>query len=209
MTEPTSGSPRSAPAPSPNEPNGQANDQANGQATGQATGHATGQATRQATYQALAFDYGEWRIGIAIGDRRLGTGRPLTTLHNRNADQIDWAAIEALTAEWQPAALVVGWPIDDAGRCYPQAAAVRRFANRLRVRSGRPVYVVDERLSSEQAAERLGRQTIARDPAQLDAMAAAVILDGFFAEDSPRPIEDVTKAEVTTNLVDAAATGRD
>jgi putative Holliday junction resolvase len=163
----------------------------------------------QALNETLGFDYGEWRIGIAVGDRRIGNGRPLTTLHNRNADQIDWDAIETLIADWQPDALVLGWPIDDAGRCYPQAAAIRRFGNRLRVRSDLPVYVIDERLSSAQAAERLGKRAIARDEGRIDAMAAAVILDGFFSQDRPRPIEDVTKAEVTQNLVDTAATGRD
>lgn len=163
----------------------------------------------RALNQALGFDYGEWRIGIAVGDRRIGSGRPLTTLHNRNADQIDWDAIETLIADWQPDVLVLGWPIDDAGRCYPQAAAIRRFGNRLRVKSGLPVYVVDERLSSEQAAERLGRRAIERDQGRIDAMAAAVILDGFFPLETPRPIEDVTKAEVTQNLVDTAGARRD
>jgi len=151
--------------------------------------------------QALGFDYGEWRIGIAVGDRRIGNGRPLTTLHNRNADQIDWRAIESLVTDWQPDVLVLGWPVDDTGRCYPQAAAIRRFGNRLRVRTGLPVYVVDERLSSEQAADRLGRRAIARDEGRIDAMAAAVILDGFFDLDAPRPVEDVGKSEVTRNLV--------
>lgn len=163
----------------------------------------------QALSQILGFDYGEWRIGVAVGDRRIGSGRPLTTLHNRNAQQIDWDTIATLIAEWRPDALVLGWPIDDAGRCYPVAAAIRRFGNRLRVRSGLPVYVVDERLSSEQATERLDRRTIERDKGRIDAMAAAVILDGFFSEDAPRPIEDVSKAEVTRDLVGSPASPSD
>ncbi|MFW6020792.1 MAG: Holliday junction resolvase RuvX [Guyparkeria sp.] len=161
-----------------------------------------------APVQLLGFDYGEWRIGIAVGDRRIGNGRPLTTLHNRNADQIDWNAIEALIDEWRPDALVLGWPIDDAGRCYPQAAAIRRFGNRLRERTRLPVFVVDERLSSEQAAERLGRRAVARDEARIDAMAAAVILDGFFDQPEARGIETVSKAEVTQNLVDTPSETR-
>jgi len=149
----------------------------------------------------LGFDYGEWRIGVAVGDRRLDSGRPLTTLHNRNADQIDWDAVEAVVAEWRPDALVLGWPIDDEGRCYPVAAAIRRFGNRLRVRTGLPVHVVDERLSSEQAADRLGSRAIDRDPGRLDAMAAAVILDTWFqGRHPPRRVEDVPKSEVMTNL---------
>ncbi|MFO7581739.1 Holliday junction resolvase RuvX [Guyparkeria sp.] len=151
--------------------------------------------------RVLGFDYGEWRIGVAVGDRRIGNGRPLTTLHNRNADQIDWQAVEALVEDWQPDALVLGWPIDDAGRCYPIAAAIRRFGNRLRERTGRPVFVVDERLSSEQAAERLGRRAIDRDKGRLDAMAAAVILDTFLEQPDARSIETVPRSEVMENLV--------
>ncbi|MFN2381948.1 MAG: Holliday junction resolvase RuvX [Guyparkeria sp.] len=162
--------------------------------------------------QLLGFDYGEWRIGIAVGDRRIGNGRPLTTLHNRNADQVDWTTVESLIEEWQPDALVLGWPIDDAGRCYPQAAAIRRFGNRLRERCRLPVFIVDERLSSEQAAERLAsrlsKQALVRDEGRIDAMAAAIILDTFFAQPVPRSVDSVTKAEVTQNLVGPPATAR-
>jgi len=151
--------------------------------------------------RVLGFDYGEWRIGVAVGDARLESGRPLTTLHNRNADQIDWEAVLALVDEWRPEALVLGWPVDDEGRCYPVAAAIRRFGNRLRERTGLPVRVVDERLSSEQAAERLGPRAIDRDRGRLDAMAAAVILDTWFeGRLPPRSIEDVPKSEVMTDL---------
>jgi putative Holliday junction resolvase len=153
---------------------------------------------------ALGFDYGEWRIGVAIGDRRLGSGRPLTTLHNRNAGQVDWERITTLVAEWRPDVIVLGWPIDDAGRCYPVAAAIRRFGNRCRTRFDLPVFVSDERLSSERAAERLDRRAMERDPGRLDAMAAAVILDGFFDSPAPRSIEQVSRREVQENLVDQA-----
>jgi putative Holliday junction resolvase len=148
----------------------------------------------------LGFDYGEWRIGVAVGDRRLASGRPLTTLHNRNADQIDWEAVLALVGEWRPDALVLGWPVDDQARCYPVAAAIRRFGNRLRERSGLPVHVIDERLSSVQAAARLGPRAIDRDRGRLDAMAAAVILDTWFeGRHASRRIEEVPKAEVMEN----------
>ncbi|HSH85477.1 MAG TPA: hypothetical protein VK979_10035, partial [Guyparkeria sp.] len=62
---------------------------------------------------------------------------------------------------------------------------------------------------SEQAAQRLGRRAIERDQGRIDAMAAAVILDSFFTQEALRPIEDVSKAEVTQNLVGSPATTRD
>ncbi|HHQ69130.1 MAG TPA: Holliday junction resolvase RuvX [Halothiobacillaceae bacterium] len=84
-----------------------------------------------ATESVLGFDFGAWRVGIAVGERLIGTGKPLTTLHNANAEQIDWEAVLTIIKQWQPQTLIVGWPVDDQGDCYPIAAAIRRFAARL------------------------------------------------------------------------------
>lgn len=62
------------------------------------------------------------------------------------------------------------------------------------------VYVADERLSSAQAAERLGRRAVERDQGKLDSMAAAVILDTFFHQEAPRAIQAVPRSEVMENL---------
>lgn len=130
----------------------------------------------------LGFDYGELRVGIAVGQSVTGNGRPLVTLHNRDRHAIDWAAIGKLIEQWQPGALVVGMPIDDDGVPYPVAEAIKRFGNRLHGRFGLPVHYADERLSSKEAALRLrapaGKR---RNEAPVDAMAAAVILDTWFS----------------------------
>lgn len=132
----------------------------------------------------LGFDYGAWRIGIAVGEVRIASARALTTLVAGNAHQIDWPAIAKLIETWQPTALVVGWPIRDDGTPYPVADYIERFARRLHGRFDLPVLLVDERLSSEEAerrltAEKRRRQAFRKSPELLDAEAAAIILETY------------------------------
>ena len=62
-------------------------------------------------WTALAFDYGHKRIGVAAGDSVTRRARPVTTFEV-GAAGVDWKKIEALVAEWQPAMLVVGVPLN-------------------------------------------------------------------------------------------------
>jgi len=55
----------------------------------------------------LAFDFGEQRIGVAVGHTAVGIAHPLTTLHAPDK-KTRYTAIAALIAEWRPALLVVG-----------------------------------------------------------------------------------------------------
>jgi putative holliday junction resolvase len=145
----------------------------------------------------LAFDYGAWRIGVAVGEQMLGSARPLTTLNHRNAHQIEWGAIGRLLEEWRPIGLVLGWPLMDSGEAYPVAEFIRRFGRRLEGRFNLPVRYVDERLSSENAeallTARHGKDKVKKSPGMIDAQAAAIILETFFSQSSvrlqDRPVE--------------------
>jgi putative Holliday junction resolvase len=134
----------------------------------------------------LAFDYGAWRIGVAVGEQMLGSARPLTTLHHRNAHQIQWDAIGQLLDEWRPVGLVLGWPLMDSGETYPVAEFIRRFGRRLDGRFNLPIRYVDERLSSEHAqmllTTRHGKDIVKKSPGMIDAQAAAIILETFFSQ---------------------------
>ena len=87
----------------------------------------------------------------------------------------------ALLAEWQPAGLVVGLPVNADGTPHEVTHAARRFMNRLHGRYGLPVYPVDERLSSAEATARLRASGGGRRPA-LDSVAAQVILETWLAQ---------------------------
>ena len=57
----------------------------------------------------LAFDFGEKRIGVAIGEHLLGIAHPLTTISSE-ANGERFRIIGELIVEWQPQKLVVGLP---------------------------------------------------------------------------------------------------
>ncbi|MFN7085174.1 MAG: Holliday junction resolvase RuvX [Burkholderiales bacterium] len=130
----------------------------------------------------LAFDFGEKRIGVAVGDTETGLAHPLTTIaagDNRSR----FAAIAALIGEWRPVCLVVGLPAHADGTEHEVSRLCRRFAQRLEGRFGIPTRLVDERLTSR-AAEAALREAGARGKklkAALDQVAAQEILETHLA----------------------------
>lgn len=129
----------------------------------------------------LAFDFGEKRIGVAVGEWLLRQAHPLTVIRGEaNAER--FAAIGALIAEWQPTGLVVGLPLTLDGEAHAMTARCTRFANQLRGRFGLAVDYADERLSSVEAQERLRDSGHNAKSAKihLDAVAAQLILQCHF-----------------------------
>jgi putative holliday junction resolvase len=122
----------------------------------------------------LAFDFGEKRIGVAVGEALLRQAHPLATIRGERNDE-RFAAIGKLIAEWQPARLIVGQPFSADGTPHQMTARCVRFANL-------PVSEVDERYTSTDAASMLhdagldGRQA----KQHLDSVAAQLILQGYF-----------------------------
>ena len=102
----------------------------------------------------LAFDFGEKRIGVAVGEWALRQAHPLTVIRGEaNAER--FARIAELLREWQPQSLVVGLPLALDGTPHAMTARCTRFANQLRGRFGLPVETAEERLTSVEAEERL------------------------------------------------------
>jgi putative Holliday junction resolvase len=135
----------------------------------------------------LAFDFGTKRIGVAVGTTEVAIANPLGAIE-AEANALRFAAIEAFVKEWQPVMLVVGRPRHDDGSPHETARLAERFARRLRERFRLPIVFVDETLSSAEAESRL-REARTREwrKADVDAMAAAVILQSFL--DSPQAHE--------------------
>lgn len=129
----------------------------------------------------LAFDFGEKRIGVAVGDTLLKLAHPLLTIDSEE-NAVKFAQIETLLKEWQPALLVVGLPLSLEGEAHAMTALAQKFAQRLEGRFNLPVVMVDERLSSAEASQSL-RQAGIRGRAQkplLDQVAAQTILQSYF-----------------------------
>ncbi len=130
----------------------------------------------------LGFDFGFRRIGVAVGQTATCTASALVTV--RHSDQPDWQAIENLIREWKPAALVVGLPLDMEGMETEMSRAARQFAAEMEKRFEKPIYFIDERLTSVAAGEQFvearsqGRAR-RKDVRKLDAMAAKIILENW------------------------------
>jgi putative Holliday junction resolvase len=134
-----------------------------------------------ASITVLAFDFGEKRIGAAVGDTAIGIAHPLTTI-DATDKQRRYAAIAALILEWRPALLVVGLPAHLDGAEHELSRLARKFGRELTARFGLPVEFVDERLTSAAAEQSLGEAGVAsrkRKPL-IDQVAAQHILQAYF-----------------------------
>ena len=126
----------------------------------------------------LGFDYGTKRIGVAVGQYITRSVTPLTTIHSQN-NKPDWNAIGNLIAEWQPDRLVVGLPLHLDGTTQAITERAQRFGNQLKGRYNLPVDLVDERLTSHEAETELAARGGKSTKADIDALAAALILQSW------------------------------
>ena len=140
---------------------------------------------------AMGFDFGTKRIGIATGQDLTGTAQGIATVGNSGKNG-PWNEIEELIHQWQPDMLVVGLPLDKEGAETNLSTAARQFGTELASRFVRPVYYIDETLTSR-VAERLvaetnpaGKRMIGRQQGLRDQIAAELILNTFFNEQSQK-----------------------
>jgi putative Holliday junction resolvase len=130
----------------------------------------------------IGFDFGERRIGVAVGETATRIASPLGAIDER-ATEPRFRAIEKIVREWRPSGFVVGRPRHDDGSAHEIAKLAEKFGRRLEARYSLPVAYVDETLSSAAAESALAAtRTRARRPADVDAMAAAIILQSFLDE---------------------------
>ncbi|RLA04991.1 MAG: Holliday junction resolvase RuvX [Gammaproteobacteria bacterium] len=131
----------------------------------------------------VAFDYGEKRIGVAIGQSITETANPLKAL-NANSGQPNWQEVEKILKEWQPDFLVVGLPLNMDGTEQLLTKRATKFSNRLEGRFGIKVKMMDERLTSVEAREQLfsssGYKGLQKN--SIDSQAACLILESWFHE---------------------------
>lgn len=131
----------------------------------------------------IALDLGEKRVGVAVSDESGLTVRPLQALPRTNWKRLLRDVIATLES-FDAKALVIGLPLSLDGTEKEAAEGVRRTARNFEMSVGRPVYLVDERLTSRAAEEELLERGYTRDriAAEIDSASAAIILGDFLAE---------------------------
>lgn len=133
------------------------------------------------TGRVLAVDWGQVRIGLAVTDEAQLIASPMETLVRRKGKRFPMPRFLALLETFRPAGIVVGLPLTAEGAEGTEAAAARDLAGLISTRTGLPVELWDERMSTARAlatVRELGGTTRGRK-GDVDSMAASVMLQGW------------------------------
>jgi putative Holliday junction resolvase len=127
----------------------------------------------------IGFDFGERRIGVAVGETSTRIANPLGAIEETGNDA-RFAAIGRIVDEWQPAGFVVGRPRHSDDSEHAVAKLAEKFGRRLAARYHLPVEYVDETLTSAIAESELrATRTRPSRKSDVDALAAAMILQSY------------------------------
>ncbi len=134
----------------------------------------------------IGFDFGLKRIGVAIGQTITQTATPETIVNSKDGKP-DWAHITKLFEAWQPVAIVVGLPMRLNGDEQAMTQPARKFGQRLSGRYSRPIFYIEEQLSSIEAENRAAQS---KDKSKhLDDQAAQIILENWLETEYPKLLE--------------------
>jgi putative Holliday junction resolvase len=135
----------------------------------------------------LAIDYGRMRIGLAISDELQITAQPLQVMKRVNRRE-DLRRLRDICRKEGVARILVGHPLHITGAAGEMADEAARFAARLRKELGIEVDLVDERLTSWEAAQMVSETGSAahRKASSLDDVAAAIFLREYLGQHRAR-----------------------
>jgi putative holliday junction resolvase len=133
-----------------------------------------------ANTRILALDLGKRRIGLAISDPLRITAQGLPNLVRTNKRE-DLAALQELIREREVGLILMGNPINMGGNEGRQSAWVREFGEALEKRTGLPVRLWDERLTSVEAGRVLRSSgiSIEKRAAAVDKLSAVILLQSY------------------------------
>lgn len=125
----------------------------------------------------MAIDLGTRRIGVAVSQGSLAVPVATVASDPKLSDRV--RRLARLGQQRQVARFVVGLPLHMDGHEGPEAEAAREFAARLGERTGLPVELVDERLTSVEAHRLLDEAGRRDRRAVVDQVAAVVLLQSW------------------------------
>ncbi|HIZ44441.1 MAG TPA: Holliday junction resolvase RuvX [Firmicutes bacterium] len=131
----------------------------------------------------MGLDFGARTVGVAVSDPLGLTAQGVETVRRENENQLrrTLARLEALIAQYQVEKIVVGYPKHMNGDIGERAEKSAAFAEKLRKRTGLPVELWDERLTTVAADRALIEAGVRRENRKhyVDKIAAVLILQGY------------------------------
>lgn len=134
--------------------------------------------------KVLAVDLGDVRIGLAISDQSQTLASGYGYLQFKGYDDLVEKLL-GIAEDKGVTEFVIGLPLNMDGSRGVQAGKAEKLAGLLRSKTQHPVNLVDERLSTVEAAKQLRasgkkvRSILARRKQKLDEVAATIILQVF------------------------------
>ncbi len=111
-------------------------------------------AIKQSSDTYLGFDFGNKKIGTAVGQLSTVIASPLQTIRSIK-QQPNWVLISQLIDEWLPAGLVVGISRQEDGSDNIITPRMLKFCRQLEGRYHLPVYQMNEAFSTFEAKQML------------------------------------------------------
>lgn len=131
----------------------------------------------------MGLDFGAKTVGVAISDPMLITAQGIEIIRRKDENKLrqTLARIEELILEYQVEEIVLGLPKNMNDTLGDRAELTLEFKDKLERRTGLPVHMWDERLTTVAADKAMMEAGIRRENRKehVDKIAAVFILQGF------------------------------
>ncbi len=131
----------------------------------------------------MGLDFGSKTVGVAISDSLLIIAQPLEIIRRKEANKLrqTLARIEELAVEYEVGEIVLGLPLNMDDSEGERAILTREFEEKLSRRTGLPIIMWDERLTTVEADNAMIEAGIRREHRKeyVDKIAAAFILQSY------------------------------
>lgn len=131
----------------------------------------------------MGLDFGSKTVGVAVSDSLLITAQGVEIIRRKEENKLrqTLARIEALIVEYEVEEIVLGLPKNMNATEGVRAELTREFKEKLARRTGLPVTMWDERLTTVAADKAMIEAGIRRENRKdyVDMIAATLILQGY------------------------------
>ena len=131
----------------------------------------------------MGLDFGSKTVGVAISDPLLITAQGIEIIRRKeeNKQRQTLARIEELILEYEVSEIVLGLPKNMNNSLGERAEKTLEFKEKLERRTGLPVFMWDERLTTSAADKAMIEAGIRRENRKdyVDMIAAVLILQGY------------------------------
>lgn len=131
----------------------------------------------------IGLDFGTKTVGVAVSDPLMLTAQGIEIIRRKEENKLrrTLARIEELIEEYQAEEIVLGFPKNMNDTLGDRAVQTQEFAEKLERRTGLPVTLWDERLSTVAADKAMIEAGMRREERKehVDKVAAVWILQGY------------------------------